>query len=548
MTLLLRVVISPKEARRILLTEVPASVDQLINVLKDKIQLEGDFSLQFEDPDFSNALCQLTQMSELPDGRAVLHIVCNTGASPLNLSDSHSIGSVSSLDTASLHSEDCNEAQRSPTRSFQGSLFESLPSPSSSSVQSNTDSPQTPLRRTTRWPNPFPIPKFAYDVELRLRKGNEVYERTQKRLILTGDMRSDIVNKLWQSIFDLRGAYPSKDELLSVASGLLVKYPCLKETDSVTGYDGWLKSLHYKMGNFRAKLRRAGCNEVMVNTKRRGEDGVAAPFILKRAKRGEVNHVPEYPDNHDGTTLEEERLALIEEMKKRKRNMGLIRQKMELTFSHRRREIVEVQPMVSEVQERWPALFSHEEISEEFYRITSRDLRATWNASLDKYVPRLIKLYRARKAAFGPDMEMLLNKLEETTDIVRHRRTAALKGLPIFVRDDASEFYLKCVNTDPEESVVEGVPVAILTVYVDDDAAAWETVTDIAIILEGAVILHNLPDLAAAYACLFGLLYAMDINYPEQMRYTFEAIQNIFFELGSRCSQRTRSLKEKLLL
>ena len=54
--------------------------------------------------------------------------------------------------------------------------------------------------------------------------------------------------------------------------------------------------------------------------------------------------------------LEEERLALIEEMKKRKRNMGLIRQKMELTFSHRRREIIEVQPMVSKVQERWPAL------------------------------------------------------------------------------------------------------------------------------------------------------------------------------------------------
>lgn len=53
------------------------------------------------------------------------------------------------------------------------------------------------------------------------------------------------------------------------------------------------------------------------------------------------------------------------------------------------------------------------QISEEFYRITSRDLRATWNASLDNYVPRLIKLYRARKAAFGPDMEMLLNKLDE---------------------------------------------------------------------------------------------------------------------------------------
>ncbi|XP_062410571.1 uncharacterized protein LOC134101030 [Sardina pilchardus] len=490
-------------------------------------------------------------MSELPKGRAILHIVWNTDASPTNVSDGHSVGSVSSLDTCSFHSEERNEVQDSPTPgSIRRSSSESLPSPSSSSVQSSEDSPQVTLRRTTQWPDPFPIPKFSYDVELRLRKGNEIYEKTQKRLILTGDVRSDIVKKLWESIFDLRGAYPNKEELVSVVSGLILKYPCLKETDSVTGYDGWLKSLHYKMGNFRAKLRRAGCNEVMVNTKRKGQDGEDAPFTLKRAKRGEVNHVPEYPENHDGTTLEEERLALIEEMKKRKRNMGLIRQKMELTFSHRRREIIEEQPMVSKVQERWPALFSHEEIYEEFYRITNRNLQATWNASLDKYASRLIKLYRARKSAFGPDLEELLNRLDdEVTDVVRHRRTAALRGLPVFLRDDASDFFLKCLNTDPEEAVVEGVPVGILTVYEDDDSAtAPPIVTEIAVVLEGAVIKHDLPHLAAAFGYLFGLMYAMDISYPEKMRYTFEAIQTIFFELGSKCSQRTRSLKDKLLL
>lgn len=104
-------------------------------------------------------------------------------------------------------------------------------------------------------------------------------------------------------------------------------------------------------------------------------------------------------------------------------------------------------------------------------------------------------------------------------------------------------------NTDPEEEVVEEVPVAILTVYEDDDGAASPpTVIEIDVVLEGAVIQHNLPDLAAAFAYLFGLMYAMDISYLEKMRYTFEAIQTIFFELGSTCSQRTRSLKDKLLL
>ena len=93
------------------------------------------------------------------------------------------------------------------------------------------------------------------------------------------------------------------------------------------------------------------------------------------------------------------------------------------------------------------------------------------------------------------------------------------------------------------------MPVGILTVYEDDDSAtAPPIVTEIAVVLEGAVIKHDLPHLAAAFGYLFGLMYAMDISYPEKMRYTFEAIQTIFFELGSKCSQRTRSLKDKLLL
>lgn len=103
-------------------------------------------------------------------------------------------------------------------------------------------------------------------------------------------------------------------------------------------------------------------------------------------------------------------------------------------------------------------------------------------------------------------------------------------------------------NTDPEEEVVEGVPVAILTVYEDDGATSPPTVIEIDVVLEGTVIQHNLPDLAAAFTYLFGLMYAMDISYPEKMRYTFEAIQTIFFELGSTCSQGTHSLKDKLLL
>lgn len=68
-----------------------------------------------------------------------------------------------------------------------------------------------------------------------------------------------------------------------------------------------------------------------------------------------------------------------------------------------------------------------------------------------------------------------------------------------------------------------------------------------ALALEGAIVLHEIPDLPTAFAYLFGLLYAMNIDYPKSVRYTFEAIQSIFFELGSGYSQRIKSLKAKLV-
>lgn len=62
--LLMRVVISKDEARRVQLSQVPETVDALIDVIKGKLQLQGEFSLQFEDNTFSkmqSVICQRFQ-------------------------------------------------------------------------------------------------------------------------------------------------------------------------------------------------------------------------------------------------------------------------------------------------------------------------------------------------------------------------------------------------------------------------------------------------------------------------------------------------------
>ena len=290
-TLLLRVVVSSKNARRIQLFEVPESVNNLIEILRERLELESDFSLQFEDPEFGNALCNLTSMSELPAERAVLHIVWDSDSS-VNQS---SIASVSSLDTErcvlqSVHSEDFWD--RSPDY-----------------IQSN-------LRHVAKWPIPFS--KFKQDVELKLRKGNATYEKSNKGFDLTRDIKMEILDKIAEAIIEIK-SYPEKVEIESVASSLVLKYPCLKEPGSITGYDGWKTSIKYKLGNFRSKLSEAACNEVDVNRKRKAGDEDDTPFTLKRPKRGEVNHVPDYPQHHDDSTLEGERVALVDETKKKKK-------------------------------------------------------------------------------------------------------------------------------------------------------------------------------------------------------------------------------------
>jgi len=116
-----------------------------------------------------------------------------------------------------------------------------------------------------------------------------------------------------------------------------------------------------------SKLRQAGCSEVTVNEKRQREVDEEHTFSLKKPKRGEVNYVPDHPENQDDDTLEDLRLALADEMKKRSKDITFIRQRMDLTFSLRRKEVVEVQAMVSDIQDRWPALFSEEPVRIMFY-------------------------------------------------------------------------------------------------------------------------------------------------------------------------------------
>lgn len=102
------------------------------------------------------------------------------------------------------------------------------------------------MRTTSEWPLPFPIPPLSFDVELKLRRGNETYAETQTGIDVTRDIKMEILDKIVQAVFDIK-AYPNNQEIESIASALISKYPCLKEPGKGKGYEGWLISLKNKL-------------------------------------------------------------------------------------------------------------------------------------------------------------------------------------------------------------------------------------------------------------------------------------------------------------
>lgn len=71
---------------------------------------------------------------------------------------------------------------------------------------------------------------------------------------------------------------------------------------------------------------------------------------------------------------------------------------------------------------------------------------------------------------------------------------------------------------------------------------------DIGIVIDGTKVLTALGTFPRACAMLIGLTYAVNLGYPKELRYTFEAFQKLLLELDcSKLSLKMNSLKSKLL-
>ncbi|RXN33021.1 ANTAGONIST OF LIKE HETEROCHROMATIN PROTEIN 1-like protein [Labeo rohita] len=162
------------------------------------------------------------------------------------------------------------------------------------------------------------------------------------------------------------------------------------------------------MGNYRNKLRKAGCMEVAVNAGKRSKsspDNEPSHLNIKRARHAEVNYLPDLPQGHDASTLEQQRVEITEEVQKAEKIV--VDKKMQMTFALRRNEIITSPSPVKEILGRWPALRLESQVCAEFQRITNQNLTNTFYAELDRHSFRLMTLYRQRAAKTGKTADAL---------------------------------------------------------------------------------------------------------------------------------------------
>ncbi|CAM4536841.1 unnamed protein product [Leuciscus chuanchicus] len=92
-----------------------------------------------------------------------------------------------------------------------------------------------------------------------------------------------------------------------------------------------------------------------------------------------------------------------------------------------------------------------------------------------------------------------------------------------------------------EEEVVKVMNVGLLVVTEKNTAKLLpKEIIDVAVVLEEEIVLDGLKDVSNAFAVLMGLLYALDITYPKEVKYTFEVLQKVLMKIGGEACSRNK--------
>ncbi|KAK7878214.1 hypothetical protein WMY93_031166 [Mugilogobius chulae] len=176
------------------------------------------------------------------------------------------------------------------------------------------------------------------------------------------------------------------------------------------------------------------------------------------------------------------------------------------------------------------------QICAEFHRISNVNLRNQFYAELDRHIPELFSLFRKKASNSGKAAETLRNMIEvydkQQVQDANVKRTMILHGLPYYLREGDKEFFKFWNKGQSPEPDLNNTPIGIVTVVNEDPEAAISFgPVSAAIVIEDEILLSDISSWPEAFVLLFGLVYALHLDYPKKLLHTFTFAQKFLLGL-----------------
>ncbi|XP_038575119.1 uncharacterized protein LOC119902824 [Micropterus salmoides] len=179
------------------------------------------------------------------------------------------------------------------------------------------------------------------------------------------------------------------------------------------------------------------------------------------------------------------------------------------------------------------------------HRLQKVPLQSKFLSQLDLHSDNLMRLFQNRGGQLGKRLQRIIAQMADCDDVDTGRE-CIIKGVCIYMGEDPENLVREYVAMD-KDAINEALEDTVVGIFVLKEHASSDEPEDIGVVLEGMKVLQDLDTLALAVAMLFGQIYALNLSYPADLRYTFEVVQKIFMELdGSKLSNKALALKNRL--
>ncbi|CAB4028765.1 sterile alpha motif domain-containing 3-like isoform X1, partial [Paramuricea clavata] len=184
---------------------------------------------------------------------------------------------------------------------------------------------------------------------------------------------------------------PTPDQRRDVCRAIITTFPFLADVGG--GYETWYRHLGDKVKN---ELRNETSDPVVLARKRKSVGDPELSTKVPTSRRGIINWDPPAVNGEDEATNRAHVSWMQKEYKRKTPNMNLVKQKMMLTFSFRRKLVNVGKMSLKEIDLTYPFLFEHEQLQDEYERLVSDENVKMISKNINELAPRILKVAQSR--------------------------------------------------------------------------------------------------------------------------------------------------------